>query len=124
MERLRALAPKKFAKFVQPKVETLPTLKWKPLAAATKAPPSIPDGNPFDVVFINRSGRKVELFWIDRTGGRKPYKVITHGAQYRQQTRPGAVWMIAEAEGKARKKLGYFEVGDRAARAVVPKQEE
>jgi len=47
--------------------------------------------------------------------------VIAHGAQYRQQTRPGAVWMIAEAEGKAGKKLGYFEVGDRAARAVVPK---
>ena len=124
LERLRALAPKKFAKFVQPKVETLPTLKWKPLAAATKAPPSKPDGNPFDVVFINRSGRKVELFWMDRIGGRKPYAVIAHGAQYRQQTRPGAVWMIAEAEGKAGKKLGYFEVGDRAARAVVPKYKE
>ena len=121
MERLRALAPKKFAKFVQPKVETLPTLKWKPLAAATKAPPSKPDGNPFDVVFINRSGRKVELFWMDLTGGGKPYVVIAHGAQYRQQTRPGAVWMIAEADSKTGEKLGYFEVGDRAARAVVPK---
>ena len=122
LERLRALAPKKFAKFVQPKVETLPTLKWKPLANSAKAPPSKPDGNPFDVVFINRSGRKVELFWMDRTGGRKPYKVIANGGQYRQQTRPGAVWMIAEAEGKAGKKLGYVEVGDRSARAVVPKQ--
>ena len=122
LERLRALAPKKFAKFVQPKVETLPTLKWKPLANSAKAPPSKPDGNPFVVVFINRSGRKVERFWRDRTGGRKPYKVIANGGQYRQQTRPGAVWMIAEAEGKAGKKLGYVEVGDRSARAVVPKQ--
>jgi len=99
----------------------LPALKWKPLAAATKAPTSKPDGNPFDVVFINRSGRKVELFWMDRTGGRKSYAMIANGAQYRQQTRPGAVWMIAEAEGKAGKKLGFIEVGDRAARAVVPK---
>jgi hypothetical protein len=121
LERLRGLAPKKFAKLVQPKVETLPALKWKPLAVAAKAPPSKPDGNSFDVVFINQSGRKVELFWMDRVGGRKPYSVIAAGAQYRQQTRPGAVWMIAEAEGKDGSALGYFEVGDRAARAVVPK---
>ena len=121
LERVRALAPKKFARLVQPKVETLPALKWKPLTAGVKAPPSKPDGNPFDVVFINRSGGKVALFWMDRTGGHKPYAVIAPGTQYSQQTRPGAVWMIAEAAGKAGKNLGYFEVGDRAARAVVPK---
>ena len=107
---------------VQPKVDTLPALKWKPLAAVEKAPPSKPDGNPFDVVFINQSKRKVELFWMDRNGGRKPYALIDSGAQYAQQTRPGAVWMIAEAEGaKTGASLGYFKVGDRAARAVVPK---
>ena len=121
LERLRALAPRKFAKLVQPKVDTLPALKWKPLAVGEKAPLSKPDGNPFDVVFINRSARKVELFWMDRTGGHKPYALIVPGAQYAQQTRPGAVWMIAEAEGKTGRNLGYFEVGDRAARAVVPK---
>ena len=121
LERLRALAPRKFAKLVQPKVDTLPALKWKPLAVGEKAPLSKPDGNPFDVVFINRSARKVELFWMDRTGGHKPYALIVPGAQYAQQTRPGAVWMIAEAEGKTGRSLGYFEVGDRAARAVVPK---
>ena len=119
LECLRALAPKQFAKLVQPKVDTLPALKWKPLAAVEKAPPSKPDGNPFDVVFINRSGRKVELFWMDRVGGRKPYAVIATGAQYSQQTRPGAVWMIAD--GKSGNSRGYFEVGDRAARAIVPK---
>jgi hypothetical protein len=106
---------------VKPKVDTLPALKWKPLAVGEKAPLSKPDGNPFDVVFINRSARKVELFWMDRTGGHKPYALIVPGAQYAQQTRPGAVWMIAEAEGKTGRSLGYFEVGDRAARAVVPK---
>jgi len=122
LERLRALAPKKFAKLVKPKVDTLPPLKWKPLVGDAKAPPSKPDGNPFDVVFINQSKRKVELFWMDRNGARKPYALIDSGAQYAQQTRPGAVWMIAEAEGaKAGASLGYFEVGDRAARAVVPK---
>jgi len=122
LDRLRTLAPKKFAKLVKPKVDTLPPLKWKPLAGDAKAPPSKPDGNPFDVVFINQSKRKVELFWMDRNGGRKPYALIDSGAQYAQQTRPGAVWMIAEVEGaKAGTSLGYFKVGDRAARAVVPK---
>ena len=59
---------------------------------------------------------------MDRNGGRKPYALINSGTQYAQQTRPGAVWMIAEAEGaKAGTSLGYFKVGDRAARAVVPK---
>ena len=61
------------------------------------------------------------LFWMDRVGGHGPYSVIAPGAQYSQQTRPGAVWMIAEAEGKDGAALGYYEVGDRAARAVVPK---
>ena len=122
LERLRALAPKKFVELVKPKVDTLPALKWKPLAGDAKAPPSKPDGNPFDVVFINQSKRKVELFWMDRAGGPKSYALIDSGAQFAQQTRPGAVWLIAEAEGaQAGAALGYFKVGDRAARAVVPK---
>jgi len=75
-------------------------------------------------VFVNRSGREIELFWMDRTGGRKHYGGIAPGARYRQQTRPGAVWVIADAEGKDERALGYFEIGDRAARAVIPKHED
>jgi len=29
------------------------------------------------------------------------------------------MWMISTTEGKKRRNLGFFEVGDRAARAVV-----
>ncbi|MEC9349774.1 MAG: iduronate-2-sulfatase, partial [Planctomycetota bacterium] len=83
------------------------------------APVSRPDGNTFEVVFINRSAREVELFWMDREGGRKRYATLASGQQQRQRTRPGAVWMIAA--GDPRQPLGYFEVGDRSARAVVPK---
>ena len=57
---------------------------------------------------------------MDRSGGSKPYAVIAPGGHYRQRTRPGAVWMIADAESGSGS-LGYFAVGDRAARAVVPK---
>jgi arylsulfatase A-like enzyme len=119
LKRLRALAPKKFAELVQLKVESLPALKWAPLPDGGKAPPSKPDGNPFDVVFINNSTRPVDLLWMDGTGGTKDYGAIAPGGRIRQQTRPGAMWMIATTEGKKRRNLGFFEVGDRAARAVV-----
>ncbi len=122
LQRLRSLAPKTFAKPVEPKMESLPPLPWKPLAKGEKAPPSKPDGGTFDVIFVNRSKGKVQLLWMDRAGGRKPYAVIAPGGHYRQSTRPGAVWMIAQAEdGAEEAPLGYFEVGDRMARAVVPK---
>ena len=121
LDRLRSLAPKTFAKPVEPKVDSLPALRWKPLAKGAKAPSSKPDGGSFEVIFVNRSKGKVQLLWMDRTGGRKPYAVISPSGHYRQRTRPGAVWMIAEVESGAGRSLGYFEVGDRSARAVIPK---
>ena len=120
LDRLRSLAPKTFAELVEPKVDSLPALQWKPLAKEAKAPPSKPDGGTFDVIFVNRSKGKVQLLWMDRSGGTKPYAVIASGDLCRQRTRPGAVWMFTEVESGAGRSLGYFEVGDRAARAVVP----
>jgi arylsulfatase A-like enzyme len=119
LDRLRSLAPKTFAEPVEPKLDSLPALQWKPLAKGAKAPPSKPDGGSFDVAFVNRRKGKVQLLWMDQAGGTKPYAVIAPGGLYRQRTRPGAVWMIADAEGGAGRPLGYFEVGDRSARAVV-----
>ena len=119
LKRLRSLAPTQFVKIVPPKIQSLPALTWKPLAKGAAAPGSKPDGNTFEVVFINRSTREVELFWMDRHGGQKRYATIAVGKQQRQKTRPGAVWMIAA--GDPQQPLGYFEVGDRSARAVVPK---
>lgn len=115
LEELRALAPTEFAPMPQIKDESLPKLTWKP---AGDAPASKPDGNPFDVVFINQRAEAVALHWMDREGNPKPYGGIEPGQRKRQQTRPGAVWLITNLAGVP---LGYFEVGDRAARAVVPK---
>ena len=121
LERLRKKAPAKFAKVVEPKLESLPSLKWKPLGKGWKAPSSRPDGGTFEVTFLNRSKEKVQLFWIDREGKPKPYALIEPGCVKIQRTRPGAVWMIAEAEEGKDEPLGYFTVQDRRARAVVPK---
>lgn len=113
----RESAPKEFAEFVAPSIESLNRLTWQPLGTEP-APPSKPDGNPFPVYFENGREEDVELFWMDRNGGTKSYGVIGAGRRQQQQTRPGAVWMIAEA--KSGKPLGYFIVQDRTARAIVP----
>jgi hypothetical protein len=69
------------------------------------------------VAFINRGEAPVELCWMDRSGHSKPYGLIAAGKTRHQQTRPGAVWLIKTEAGRVR---GYFSVGDRTARAVIP----
>jgi arylsulfatase A-like enzyme len=120
LKRLRKKAPVKFSKPVESKIDSLPVLRWIPLAKGEKAPPSKPDGGTFEVTFLNRSRQKVELLWMDREGKPKPYALIEPDGVKIQRTRPGAVWMIAEAEQGKEDPLGYFNVGDRRARAVVP----
>ncbi len=44
------------------------------------------------------------------------YARISPGKRYRQQTRPGAVWLLQDLDQNSR---GYFIVGDRPARADV-----
>lgn len=120
LKELRALAPQSFAKKVAPKDESLPKLAWRP-AKKSAAPASKPDGNPFDVVFINRSKSTVVLHWMDRSGKPRPYGGIEAGKRKRQQTRPGAVWLITDPEDKP---LGYFVVGDRKAQAQIPRNKD
>ncbi len=120
LEQMRAMGPKEFAPLKQPAVRNLPALEWRKLKAGEAAPPSRPDGNPFNVVFVNSSDQEVKLFWVDRDGGRKLYGSIAPGGTQRQQTRPGAIWMITDVKEGRNQPLGYFRVEDRAARAVVP----
>ena len=113
---MRSLAPASFAKFVPASDASLPKLAWHPAAQAA-APPSKPDGDPFDVVFTNQRRAPVKLFWLDRQGKRKSYGTLEAGWRKPQQTRPGAVWLITDADDQP---LGHFVVGDRTALAVVP----
>jgi len=118
LKEMRAIAPKTFAAKVAPKDESLPKLAWRP-AKKSAAPASKPDGNPFDVVFINRSKSTAILHWMAPSGKPKPYGGIEPGKRKRQQTRPGAVWLVTDESDKP---LGYFTVGDRAARAEIPRR--
>ncbi|MEE3177065.1 MAG: sulfatase-like hydrolase/transferase [Verrucomicrobiota bacterium] len=121
LKRLRSRAPTKFAELVKPGLNTLPQLEWIPLAERNMAPVSKPDGNPFEVIFVNKTDRTVELFWMTLNGERKSYRLIGSGQQFAQQTRPGAVWMISETKEDGGESLGYFKVGDRSARALIVK---
>lgn len=59
----------------------------------------------------------VKIFWMNRQGKPKPYGTLQAGWRKPQNTRPGAVWLVTDADDKP---LGHFVVGDRTARAVVP----
>ena len=120
LKELRALAPKKFAPLIPPKDSSLPKLKWRP-KGTEPVPPSKPDGNLFEVVFINRYNDEVQLSWVDRDGNPQSYGEIETDKRKRQKTRPGEVWLIADKTGKT---LGYFTIGDRTARGVIPEQPE
>ncbi len=113
----RSRSPKQFAKRVAPSVQSLSKLTWQKLGVDSP-PPSKPEGNPFPVFFKNQRRAAVELFWVDGKGGTKSYGQIEAGKMQRQQTRPGAVWVIQDAESE--KPLGFFRVGDRTARALIP----
>ena len=116
-KELRALAPTTFTPFKEPSLKSLTSLRWIP-ASKKSAPASKPDGNPFQVTFINRRSATVELFWMDAAGKPKSYGIIKPKKSKAQQSRPGAVWKITDTE--TGKELGHFRVGDRKAKAVVP----
>ena len=117
LKALRKLGPTSFAEKVAASVESLTALKWHPATEGVATPASKPDGDRFDVFFVNRTKRPVRLSWMDRTGMPKLYGTIEPGKRKRQQTRPGAVWLIAD---EADQPLGYFRIGDRTARGDIP----
>ncbi|WP_149494895.1 sulfatase-like hydrolase/transferase [Roseiconus lacunae] len=114
--RLRAKAPADFAPSPKPTFDALTELTWQPLNDEL-APASNPSGSRFDIVFLNRTDQTVKLWWMSPQGKPVPYETIAKGKRLRRQTRPGAVWMIRDADDE---NLGYFRVDDRTAKAIVP----
>lgn len=117
LSELRKPGPKEFAPKIPPSTKTLGTLVWWP-SAKRVAPPSKPDGSPFDVVFINKGANPVELLSMDQEGNPMSHGIIPAKKRRKQSTRPGAVWLIATP--KTGNPLGHFVVGDRGAKAVIP----
>ena len=118
LKKYRALSPMNFAPKPALNVSSLPRLKLKASSMAN-APGSKPDGNPFDVVFVNESPAPIRVYWMDPKAKPKFYFEVESGQYKRQQTRPGAVWFVT---GKEDADLGYIQMGDRSAQVVVAKQ--
>jgi arylsulfatase A-like enzyme len=114
---LRMFAPRNFADKPEATLEALTQLPWQPVDDQG-APNSRPDGGPFDVFFINQRPQTLKLYWMSREGVPKFYAELKQDQPQRQQTRPGAVWVVQDQEGKT---LGYFRVDDRSAKAVIPR---
>ncbi|MBL9180046.1 MAG: sulfatase-like hydrolase/transferase [Verrucomicrobiaceae bacterium] len=117
LTELRAFAPRNPVPIPQVPVASLLGLKWHP--AGEIVPPSKPDGGTFDVVFINERAQPVELLWSSPKGTTKSYGPLKPGMPKRLSTRPGAVWIVRDA---AQEPIGYFQVGDRTSKAVIPAQ--
>ncbi len=115
-DQLKKLAPTTFAEYVPASDAALPTLKWFPVESKA-IPASNPDGDLFDVVFINDRGAPVRVYLLDEQGQRHSFGTLEAGWRKPQQSRPGAVWLIADLREKP---IGFFQVGDRTAKAVVP----
>jgi arylsulfatase A-like enzyme len=117
LAQFRSASPTNFAKRIEPSVKSLAKLTFRTIPEEG-VPASKPDGNQFPVHFINQQRDQVELCWIDAKAKPKSYGLIQPGQTKTQSTRPGAVWMVKEADGD--KQLGYFRIGDRTAQAVIP----
>ena len=117
LSELQSKSPKEFALKPPPSLASLPKLRWHS-TADQEVPSSKPVGNPFEVIFLNETPGTLKLFWVSPDGQRKSYGDIEPGNQVRQQTRPGAVWLITN---KNDKQLGYFVVDDRTSKAIIPK---
>jgi arylsulfatase A-like enzyme len=121
LEELRTLAPTTFAPRIAPSLGSMPQLTWHVIESGESVPASSPDGKTFDIILNNQREDAVYLYWMDREGNPHSYGSIQSGWTLHRNTRPGAVWMIADMRDRP---LGYFTVGDRAARAVIPDDEE
>lgn len=96
-----------------------------PMKFSSPPPSSLPIGSRFQVEFDNQTDAPVFLYWRDQKNGVKLYGKIDTGAQRRQYTRKGAVWMITKKQIKLSddqwRELGHFVIGDGSSRAVIRK---
>jgi dipeptidyl aminopeptidase/acylaminoacyl peptidase len=87
---------------------------------ATETPlrvrPSRNSGDSSEITLTNTLTDDVDLFWIDTGGQRQSYGRIRPGAERKQTTSSGHLWLVTTKEGKP---LAVFEAGDSPLRAVI-----
>jgi len=62
--------------------------------------PSVRTGEETSITFLNQTDDDVEVYWIDSGGERRHYATVHAGAQHRQHTYAGHVWLVTDKAGK------------------------
>ena len=91
-----------------------------PLAAAQRIPKrSRTTGEETEILLINHTPDDIELYWLDDQGARRPYGRLRPGAERRQHTFTGHVWLGTDRNGTV---LGAFtaQEGDGRAEFTTP----
>jgi len=99
----------------EPKPED--NLKWVKVLP-DKNPPSSKPGTFTNIIFENKSGKKVKVYWMEYTGGRRLYGEIAPNGTRKQNTYSQAVWLVTDEKDKP---LGYFVTTQKIAKAIIPK---
>ena len=91
-------------------------IKWIAVSKASEAPKS-ENGENTEVVFENKSDRKVKIYWVSYGDELKLYGELEPGKTHRQNTYANNTWLISDENDKP---LGYFIVGPEKSLAVIP----
>jgi dipeptidyl-peptidase-4 len=78
--------------------------------------PSRRTGEETTITFVNRTGARVELYWLDQDGGRVHYASLPAGGRHQQHTFAGHVWLATDAAGKP---VAVFEAAEAAGTALI-----
>ena len=78
--------------------------------------PSLRTGEETSLHFINRTTNDVKLYWIDPSGDRQNYGVISGGGEREQNTYAGHIWLVTTGAGE---QLAVFETPDNGGDAIV-----
>ncbi len=89
------------------------------LPAEPEVRPSRGNGPETSILFDNRSGAEVRLYWIDAEGNRQPYGTLKAGSTRRQHTFAGHVW-AAELDASRQR---VFEATRASGRAIIEDRE-
>ena len=113
LAEMQKLAPANFAPAPEASFASLPTLTWQP---STEKPTTTTDNtNPqVDIQFLNNTGKPLQLN-NTLTPENTPLPV---GKKTKIRSYLGGTWIVLNSENKI---IGSFKVGDRKAKAIIPK---
>ena len=91
-------------------------LKW--IAFTEGVPPRSVPGTGTEIHFLNKSDKKVKVFWVEYGGGLRLYGEIDPNGTRNQNTFSQASWLVTDINDKP---LGYFRTSQKVGKATIPK---